>query len=336
MLRPECVRHADLAAGLRVPGGGHLYRRLGTRLRAGEPHRRVGDRRGGRGLAFPPAIRGAAGKFRRTCLARQSGRQRRGGRREPGPAARFRPGYPDLLRMEAYAGSQAPAAMIFFSSWTRELHALRYRSGIYSISLSGISDLVNNYANPASTMPDVVYDALWNGSADTRDAVIPATSWPSHRRVHQYSGSVTQTFGGVSMDLDQDYLDVQLGQAGGTAQASQAVADQSSGVVNTFFRGSDGALWHDWSAPGAGWHGPTSFGGSLASEPSVVSAVPQSVAVFYQGTDGNLWSAVYTPGSGWSARRSLGMGPLGGKPVAGAQADRGIDVFLAGSGDSSR
>jgi hypothetical protein len=244
-------------------------------------------------------------------------------------------GTPIYYDMEAYAGSQAPAALIFFSSWTRELHALGYRSGIYSSSLSGISDLVNNYANPASTMPDVVYDALWNGSADTRDAVIPATSWPSHRRVHQYSGSVTQTFGGVSMDLDQDYLDVQLGQAGGTAQASQAVADQSSGVVNTFFRGSDGALWHDWSAPGAGWHGPTSFGGSLASEPSVVSAVPQSVAVFYQGTDGNLWSAVYTPGSGWSARRSLGMGPLGGKPVAVAQADGVIDVFWPGSGDSS-
>ncbi len=171
--------------------------------------------------------------------------------------------------------------------------------------------------------------------------MIPATSWPGHLRVHQYSGSVTQTFGGLSLDLDQDYLDVQLmgsggtggtGGGGGTAQASQAVADQSSGVVNMFFRGSDGALWHDWFTPSAGWHGPASFGGSLASEPSVVSSVPQSVAVFYRGTDGNLWSAAYSPGTGWSALQNLGMGPLGSGPVAVAQAAGVIDVFWRGTG----
>jgi hypothetical protein len=237
--------------------------------------------------------------------------------------------------MEAYSPGQTPAALTFFSSWTRELHALGYRSGIYSSSLSGISDLVNNYTNPADTMPDVIYDALWNGDASTQDSVIPVTSWPGHLRVHQYSGSVTQTFGGVSLDLDQDYLDVQLAGAGGSAQASQAVADQSSGVVNTFFRGSDGALWHVWFAPGTGWHGPTSFGGSLAAEPSVVASTPQSVAVFYKGTEGNLWYAAYTPGIGWSARRDLGMGTLGSRPVAVAEADGVMDVFWQGSVGSS-
>ena len=237
--------------------------------------------------------------------------------------------------MEAYSPGLTPAALTFFSSWTRELHALGYRSGIYSSSLSGISDLVNNYTNPADTMPDVIYDALWNGDASTQDSVIPVTSWPGHLRVHQYSGSVTQTFGGVSLDLDQDYLDVQLTGAGGSAQASQAVADQSSGVVNTFFRGSDGALWHVWFAPATGWHGPTSFGGSLAAEPSVVASTPQSVAVFYKGTDGNLWYAAYTPGIGWSALRDLGMGTLGSRPVAVAQADGIMDVFWQGSVGSS-
>jgi Domain of unknown function (DUF1906) len=233
--------------------------------------------------------------------------------------------------MEAYPGGQTPAVLTFFSSWTRELHALGYRSGIYSSSLSGVSDLVNNYTNPADTMPDVIYDALWNGDASTQDPVIPVTSWPGHLRVHQYSGSVTQIFGGVSLDLDQDYLDVQQAGAGGSAQASQAVADQSSGVVNTFFRGSDGALWHDWFAPGTGWHGPTSFGGSLAAAPTVVASTPQSVAVFYKGTEGNLWYAAYTPGIGWSARRDLGMGTLGSRPVAVAQADGVMDVFWQGS-----
>src|ERR1017187_10477117 len=213
--------------------------------------------------------------------------------------------------MEAYSPGLTPAALTFFSSWTRELHALGYRSGIYSSSLSGISDLVNNYTNPADTMPDVIYDALWNVDASTQDSVIPVTSWPGHLRVHQYSGSVTQTFGGVTLDLDQDYLDVQLTGAGGSAQASQAVADQSSGVVNTFFRGSDAALWHVWFAPAPGWHGPTSFGGSLAAEPWVVASTPQSVAVFYKGTDGNLWYAAYTAGTDLPDLREPGPDQLG-------------------------
>jgi Rv2525c-like, glycoside hydrolase-like domain len=238
---------------------------------------------------------------------------------------------PIYYDMEAYSPGQNSAALIFFSSWTRELHELGYRSGIYSSSLSGVIDLVNNYTNPADTMPDVIYDALWNGSADTQDPVIPATSWPGHLRVHQYSGNIVQTFGGVSLDLDQDYLDVQMTAAGGSTQASQAAADQSNAVVNTFFRGSDGALWHDWFAPGTGWHGPSRFGGSLASQPSVVATVPGAVAVFYQGTDGGLWSASYTPGRGWSPLRNLGMGVLGGRPMAVAQADGVIDVFWPGS-----
>src|ERR1017187_10202393 len=218
---------------------------------------------------------------------------------------------PIYYDMEAYSPGLTPAALTFFSSWTRELHALGYRSGIYSSSLSGISDLVNNYTNPADTMPDVIYDALWNGDASTQDSVIPVTSWPGHLRVHQYSGSVTQTFGGVSLDLDQDYLDVQLTGAGGSAQASQAVADQSSGVVNTFFRGSDGALWHVGFSPAPGWHGPTSFGGSLAAEPWVVASTPQSVAVFYKGTDGNLWYAAYTAGTDLPDLREPGPDQLG-------------------------
>ncbi len=60
---------------------------------------------------------------------------------------------PIYYDMEAYSAGQTPAVLIFLSAWTRELHALGYRSGIYSSSLSGVMDLVNNYTNPAVTMP---------------------------------------------------------------------------------------------------------------------------------------------------------------------------------------
>jgi hypothetical protein len=245
----------------------------------------------------------------------------------------FGPGTPLYYDMEAFSAGQAAGAVTFMSSWTVELHALGYLSGIYSSSLSGIADLVNNYANPAVAMPDVINDALWNGAADTLDPTIPATSWPGHLRIHQYSGGVVQKFGDVSLSLDQDYLDVQLATAGGTAEPSQAAADQASGVVNVFFRGSDGALWHSWFGPGTGWHGPRSFGGSVAGEPSVVAPAAQAVAVCYKGADGDLWYAAYTPGLGWSALQDRGMGPLGSGPFAVAQDNGVIDVFWQGSLD---
>ena len=40
-------------------------------------------------------------------------------------------------------------------------------------------------------MPDVIYDALWNGSANTSDPILPAADWAAHQRIHQYQGGRT-------------------------------------------------------------------------------------------------------------------------------------------------
>jgi len=79
----------------------------------------------------------------------------------------FGPGTPLYYDMEAYPATLNGRVLRFLTSWTRELHTLGYSSGVYSNSLSGIQALVNNYDNPADTMPDVIYDALWNGAANT-------------------------------------------------------------------------------------------------------------------------------------------------------------------------
>jgi hypothetical protein len=59
-------------------------------------------------------------------------------------------------------------------------------------------------------MPDVLFDALWNGAANTDDATVPVGDWGHHQRVHQYGGSVSETWGGVAQTVDRDYLDVRL------------------------------------------------------------------------------------------------------------------------------
>ena len=245
----------------------------------------------------------------------------------------FGPGTPLYYDMEAYPGTLNGRVLRFLTSWTRELHTLGYSSGVYSNSLSGIQALASNYTNTADTMPDVIYDALWNGAANTLDPILSSTQWAGHHRVHQYQGGQNVTYGGATVNIDQDYLDVQQEVTGGSPQASQAAA-QSAGDVDTFFKGTNGKLWHDWYAPGSGWHGPVSMGGSLATQPSAVASVPGNVAVFAKGRNGRLLEASYAPGTNWSGLRQLNMGIIGSKPAAVAQANGQIDVFWRGSSDT--
>ena len=59
-------------------------------------------------------------------------------------------------------------------------------------------------------MPDVIWDALWNGEANTADPAIPAADWASEHRAHQFNGGKDATYGGDTIEMDQDYLDVNL------------------------------------------------------------------------------------------------------------------------------
>ena len=245
----------------------------------------------------------------------------------------FGPGTPLYYDMEAYSASLNGRVLRFLTAWTKEVHTLGYSSGVYSNSLSGIQALVNNYANPADAMPDVIYDALWNGAANTSDPILPSNEWAGHQRIHQYQGGQNATYGGYTVNIDKDYLDVQQGVTGGSPQASQAAA-QSAGDVDAFFKGKDGKLWHDWYTPGSGWHGPVSMGGHLATQPSAVASVPGNVAVFAKGRNGRLQEASFAPGTNWTGLRQLAMGALGSGPEAVGQANGQIDVFWRGSSDN--
>jgi hypothetical protein len=59
-------------------------------------------------------------------------------------------------------------------------------------------------------MPNVIYDALWNGQANTIDPVFGPGEWVHHHRVHQYRGNITRTYGGITMNIDRDHMNVQL------------------------------------------------------------------------------------------------------------------------------
>jgi glycoside hydrolase-like protein len=122
----------------------------------------------------------------------------------------FAPKSPIYYDMEGYPPGQSTRVLRFLSAWSKRLHALGYSSGVYSSSSSGVADLARQYGRGVYTMPDVIYDALWNGQANTFDSVLSAGQWGNHHRLHQYRGNVTRTFGGVTLNIDLDFMNVRL------------------------------------------------------------------------------------------------------------------------------
>jgi hypothetical protein len=127
---------------------------------------------------------------------------------EEASAVAIGPGSPIYFDMESYSrtSSATAATLAFLEAWTKELHALGYVSGVYSSSSSGIADLAGQVGT-GYVLPDHLWIANWNGSQSTADPVVPASAWTPHRRIHQYQGGHNETYGGVTINIDNDYVD---------------------------------------------------------------------------------------------------------------------------------
>jgi hypothetical protein len=118
------------------------------------------------------------------------------------------PGNPIYDDMEAYTsgGANTAAVLAYLSAWTTQLHADGYTSGVYSSGASGITDLV--HALGTSTVePDELWIADWNNLQTTSDPYVPGGDWSNHQRLHQYQGGHNETYGGTTLNIDNDYID---------------------------------------------------------------------------------------------------------------------------------
>ncbi|MGS2616107.1 glycoside hydrolase domain-containing protein [Micromonospora sp. LZ34] len=116
--------------------------------------------------------------------------------------------------IEHYPSSESckAAVLSYLSGWTERLHALGYLSGMYSSGSSGVRDLCGAYHDTRYTRVDHLFFAWWNGAADT-DAgdYCPDGYYANRQRIHQYTGDSYETWGGVRIYIDRDYLDVSTG-----------------------------------------------------------------------------------------------------------------------------
>ena len=118
--------------------------------------------------------------------------------------------------LEAFATSRTDcreSALAFLSAWTERLHARGYVSGVYSSAASAIKMLDDARATRpgAYVMPDQLWVADWNGRADTASTYLRSDGWTPHRRVHQYRGGHNETYGGVTINIDNNWVDLGRG-----------------------------------------------------------------------------------------------------------------------------
>ncbi|HEX5761489.1 MAG TPA: glycoside hydrolase domain-containing protein [Solirubrobacterales bacterium] len=137
------------------------------------------------------------------------------------------PGSPIYFDMEGYSrtASATNATLTFLSAWTQRIHALGYESGVYSSASSGIADLVSRLGT-GYFHPDHIWIANWDGRRTADDPYVPDDAWSEHQRIRQYRGGHDERWGGVTINIDNNY--VEGGTAGGSG--SSATADPKGKV----------------------------------------------------------------------------------------------------------
>ncbi|MGW7684407.1 glycoside hydrolase domain-containing protein [Kribbella sp. NPDC054772] len=113
--------------------------------------------------------------------------------------------------MEHYDNTNAvcrSAVLHYLSAWTTELHRQRYVSGVYGHQNSGAPDLAAAYNSSSYARPDALWIARWdNNSSLTNWPTVPNTFWAVGQRGKQYRGDHTETYGGVTLNIDNDRFD---------------------------------------------------------------------------------------------------------------------------------
>lgn len=128
-------------------------------------------------------------------------------------------GSPIYFDMESYnrgASGCSAAVLSFLSGWTQELHTQGWASGTYGSGSSLVTDLSAQWGT-GYPEPDDLWFADWNQlDSEYGDPYVPDSEWTGHRRIHQWHGGKTETYGNVSINIDGDAVDGQVvGPAGG-------------------------------------------------------------------------------------------------------------------------
>ena len=116
--------------------------------------------------------------------------------------------------LEAFNSSNTAcrvSALHFLTGWVKYLQSVGYASAVYSSASSGIAALEDASSDSTYAMPRQVWIADWDGTPGTASEYISSKAWNPHSRVKQYRGGHNETHGGVTINIDNDFIDTGLG-----------------------------------------------------------------------------------------------------------------------------
>jgi peptidoglycan hydrolase-like protein with peptidoglycan-binding domain len=128
----------------------------------------------------------------------------------------FGPGSVSYLDLEWYSRTAACDTVVleFADAWTEYLHSQGYQSGLYSSGSAAIKlvDEARLSGRPGFTLPDHMWNAWVNKAADTKGGpYLSDSGWTNHQRIHQYHNGVNVSYGGKTLNIDKNFLDVGRG-----------------------------------------------------------------------------------------------------------------------------
>ena len=116
-------------------------------------------------------------------------------------------GSPIYFDMEGYrigVATCTKAVQSFVSAWVNELRADGFVAGVYGSAASTVKDV----STLGAATPDAIWIANWNGVEGVfGDPYVSDSIWANHQRVHQYRGGHKEIWGGVAINIDNNYVD---------------------------------------------------------------------------------------------------------------------------------
>lgn len=100
----------------------------------------------------------------------------------------------------------------FLSAWSNTLHNKGYLSGVYSSASSGARELdkMATHRPRGYVLPDNLWFAQWNDKENVASSYISPKHWANRQRVHQFWGGHRATNGGVSLNIDSNWINVAM------------------------------------------------------------------------------------------------------------------------------
>ena len=131
-------------------------------------------------------------------------------------------GSPIVYDMEAYSydnSTDVTATQSFLEGWTTELHAKGYFSAVYS-SHPEFNNWLPGLISPATD--DIWFAYFFNSGvpcgaicqtvypAETSSFTLPSNVWTNHHRMRQTSSGFESTYGTLTYNIDEDWIDAAM------------------------------------------------------------------------------------------------------------------------------